>query len=74
MEYTKLGEYLNKRSINKSEVARKTGLNKTRIAELATLKKTKLRADELYLIALAIGVKPCDILEELYSELKLIEE
>ena len=69
MAYTKL--YLHKRSINKSEVARKTGLNKTRVAELATLEKAKPRAEEIYLIALAIGVKPGELLEELYSDLEL---
>ena len=71
MAYTKLGDYLHKRSINKSEVARKTGLNKTRVAELDTLEKAKPRADEIYLIALAIGVKPGELLEELYSDLQL---
>lgn len=71
MPYTALGEYLNARSVNKAEVSRKTGLNKTRIAELATLERAKPRIDELYLIALAIGVDPGDMLKELCTHLKL---
>lgn len=68
---TKLGIYLAKRAINKSEVARRTGLSKVRINELTLNENTKLKASELYLIALAIEIKPCDLLEELYSDLQL---
>ncbi|MEM6643572.1 MAG: helix-turn-helix domain-containing protein, partial [Bacteroidota bacterium] len=63
MEYTKFGEYLSNKAINRAEVARKTGLNKTRLAELATLERAKLRVDELKLISLAIGVDPMEILD-----------
>ncbi|MEM9859933.1 MAG: helix-turn-helix transcriptional regulator [Bacteroidota bacterium] len=68
---TRLGEYLDKKSVNKAEIARKTGLNKTRITELTTLERAKLRADELYLIALAIDVDPCEILNEVCGHLKI---
>ncbi len=68
---TKLGEYLIQKSVNKSEVARKTGLSKPRLSELTLNPTAKLRADELYLIALAIDVAPGDLLEALYNELKL---
>jgi len=68
---TPLGKYLLKRSINKSEVARKTGLSKVRMSELTLNTATKLRADELYLIALAINVDPCEILKEVCGHLKL---
>ncbi len=71
--YTRLGKYFNKKSVNKAEVSRKTGLNKTRIAELATLERAKLRYDELYLIALAIDVDPCEMLEYLCEGLTLKE-
>ena len=71
--YTRLGKYFNKKSVNKAEVSRKTGLNKTRIAELATLERAKLRYDELYLIALAIDVDPCEMLQYLCEGLKLKE-
>jgi DNA-binding Xre family transcriptional regulator len=68
---TKLGEYLAVKSVNKSEVARRTGLSKARINQLTLNDTTKLRADELYLIGLAIGVNPCELLEALYGGLKL---
>ncbi len=68
---TKLGLYLAEKSVNKSEVARKTGLSKARMSELALNESTKLRADELYMIALAIGVSPSDLLEALYGDMKL---
>ena len=70
---TKLGEYLIQKSVNKSEVARKTGLSKPRLSELTLNPSAKLRADELYLIALAIGVKPGELLELLYSDLRLLK-
>jgi putative transcriptional regulator len=35
--------------------------------------KTKLRADELYLIALAIDVNPCEVFNEVCKDLKLKE-
>lgn len=68
---TRLGEYLDKKSVNKAEIARRTGLNKTRITELTTLERAKLRADELYLIALSIDVDPCEILNEVCGHLKI---
>jgi len=68
---TKLGEYLAKKSINKSEVARRTAISKARISELTLNLSTKLRADELYLIALAIDVDPCEIFMEIHKDLKL---
>ncbi|NQX42429.1 Cro/C1-type HTH DNA-binding domain-containing protein [Pedobacter steynii] len=71
---TKLGYYLGQRSVNKSEVARKTGLTKARMNELTLRETSKLRAEELYLIALAINVKPTEMLEEMYHDLTLIEE
>lgn len=68
---TKLGLYLAQKSINKAEVARKTGLTKARMNELTLNDRSHLRAEELYLIALAIGVLPGELLESLYGELKL---
>lgn len=70
---TKLGLYLAQKSVNKSEVARKTGLSKARISELSLNPSTKLRADELYLIAMAIDVDPADLLKALFGDLKLPE-
>ncbi|AEW03397.1 DNA-binding protein [Niastella koreensis] len=67
---TKLGEYLAQKSVNKSEVARKTGLTKARMNELTLNERSHLRAEELYLIALAIDVNPSELLDALYGELK----
>lgn len=68
---TKLGKYLAKKSVNKSEVSRRTGISKARISELTLNTATKLRADELYLIALAINVEPSEVLNEVCGHLKL---
>ncbi len=68
---TELGLFLSRKSVNRSDVSRKTGISKTRLSELANNKSTKLRADELYLIALAIGITPCEIFEEVCKKLKL---
>lgn len=70
---TRLGIYLAKRSINKAEVARKTGLSTKRLSELSLNENTKLKASELYLIALAIKVSPAEFLEEMCGDLKLID-
>ncbi len=68
---TELGLFLAKKSVNRSDVARKTGISKTRLSELSNNKKTKLRADELYLIALAIDADPCEVFTEICKKLKL---
>lgn len=68
---TKLGEYLAKKSINKSEVSRKTGISKPRLSELTLKESAHLRAKELYLIALAIDADPCDILKEVCAGVEL---
>ena len=69
---TKLGTYLAQKSVNKSEVARKTGLSRARMNELTLNDRSHLRADELYLIALAIGVKPIELLEYVCEGVKLV--
>jgi len=71
---TELGLYLSRKSVNRSDVARKTGISKTRLSELSNNLRTKLRADELYLIALAIDVKPDEVLNEVCKELTLVKE
>ena len=70
---TRLGIYLAKRSVNKSEISRKTGISKARLSELTLNSSTRLRADELYLIALAIHAEPSEILEAVCGHLKLGE-
>jgi len=67
---TKLGIYLAQKSVNKSEIARKTGLTKARMNELTLNERSHLRAEELYLIAMAIDVNPCELLDGLFGELR----
>jgi hypothetical protein len=68
---TKLGEYLTRRLVNKAIVARKTGLSKQRMGELTLNEDAKLRAREVYLIALAIEVEPGELFEYVCDGLKL---
>lgn len=68
---TKLGEYLQSKSVNQSEVARKTGLSKARINQLCNNENTRLTAEELYLILLAIDVDPGEQFKALYKEVRL---
>ncbi len=68
---TKFGEYLEKKSVNKAEISRKTGITRVRLTELSTTPTTKIRGEEIYLVALAIDVSPCEMLEELFGHLKL---
>jgi len=68
---TKLGQYLAAKSVNKSEVSRKTGLSKARINSLSMNENSHLRAEELVLISMAVGIDPSEMLKELYGHLKL---
>lgn len=71
---TQLGEYLGRKAVNKSHISRRTGISKQRLSELSINKSTKLRADELYLIAMAIEANPCELLEFVCGYLKLKKE
>ena len=71
---TELGLYLTKKSISKAEVSRKTGISKPRLSELTLNENTHLRAKELYLIALAIDVDPCEMLRAIYGDVTLSEK
>jgi DNA-binding Xre family transcriptional regulator len=68
---TKLGEYFKLKSVNKADIARKAKLTSPRLTELSNNPSAKLRADELYLIALAMDVSPCELLEFVCGGLKL---
>lgn len=70
---TELGSYLSRKSVNRSDVARKTGLSKTRLSELSNNKKTKLKVDELFLIALALDVDPSEVMKDICKNLKLVK-
>ncbi|MFY0602201.1 MAG: helix-turn-helix transcriptional regulator [Cyclobacteriaceae bacterium] len=61
---TELGEYLSRKAINKAEVARKTGISKSRLSQLSVNSTTKLTVDELWKIAEALEIDPCEILKE----------
>lgn len=71
---TRIGEFLQQKSVNRASVSRKTRIGKTRLNELSNNETTKLRADELYLIALATGTKPAELLEFVCGHLKLEED
>jgi len=68
---TTLGQYLEDKSINRAEVSRKTGIAKSRLSLLSTKNNTNLKAEELYLISLAIDANPNEILDRMFSHLKL---
>lgn len=68
---TELGLYLGRKSINKAEISRKTGISASRLSELTLNEGAHLRAKELYLIALAMDVDPCDLLKTVFKDLQL---
>lgn len=70
---TQLGVFFSKKSVKKAEVSRKTGISTSRLSELSNNHSTKLKADELYLIALAVDVQPIEILNQICGHLKLIK-
>ncbi|MDN5211180.1 helix-turn-helix domain-containing protein [Fulvivirgaceae bacterium BMA12] len=69
-QLTRLGQYLEKRAVNKSHVARRTGISKQRLSELSIKMNTLLRADELFMIAIAIEAEPCDLLQFVCGHLR----
>lgn len=71
---TELGLFLAKKSVNKAAISRRTGISKSRLTQLTSNESTKLRADELYLIGLAIDVDPGEMLNEIFKELQLENE
>lgn len=68
---TELGQYLSKKSASKAEISKKTGISKSRMSELTLNPSTQLRARELYLIALALDVDPCEMINEIFKGVKL---
>ena len=71
---TSLGLFLTKKSVNRAMVSRRTGISQARLSQLSSNESTKLRVDELYLIALAIDVDPCELLNEVCKGLELPKE
>ncbi|MEO7989264.1 MAG: helix-turn-helix transcriptional regulator [Chryseolinea sp.] len=74
MKMTLIGEFLAKKSINRASISRKTGISPARLSELSNKESARLTAEELYLIALAIGVNPGELLEYVCTDLKLENE
>ena len=68
---TGIGRYFSKKSVNKADISRKTGISTSRLSLLSRKESAKLKAEELYLIALAIDVNPTEILSEIYGHLTL---
>lgn len=58
----------------REDTHRRTGISQARLSQLSSNETTKLRADELYKIALAIDVDPCEILKELFNDIQLDED
>jgi putative transcriptional regulator len=52
-------------------VSRRTGISQARLSHLTSNESTKLRADELYLIALALDVDPGEMFKEIFKSIKL---
>lgn len=71
---TKLGEYLARRSVSKAAIGRKTGLTRQRVSELCLSETAQLKADEFYLIGLAIQADHMEMLKELFGDLTLKED
>lgn len=71
IKMTELGKYFKHKSVNKSEISRKTGISSARLSELSRNEKTQVRAEELYLIALALDISPIEIIEKLFGNLEL---
>lgn len=68
---TRLGNYLERKAVNKSHISRRTGISKQRLSELSINENTKLRVDELYKIAVAIESNPCELLEYVCGHINL---
>jgi len=66
---TKLGVFFETRSVNRANISRKTGISNQRLSELSNNNNANIRADELYLIAKALDISPCILLELLCDHL-----
>ena len=70
---TILGEYLSAKFINKINISRKIGISKSSLSELERKETTKLKADEFFLINLAICVFLEEISDKTCSHVKSIK-
>ena len=70
---TELGEFFNKKSVNKAEISRRTGISTSRLSELSLKVTARLTVEELYLIALAMDVEPASVFKDICEKIELIE-
>ena len=68
---TKLGVFFDTRSVDRALIARKMGISNQRLSEFSNNSNANLRADEVYLIAIALDMNPCSLLELLCKHLNL---
>ncbi len=68
---TGLGKIFREKLINKSAISRVTGISSARLSELSRNENTIMKAQELYLIALAMETSVEEIADKLYGHLKL---
>lgn len=71
---TELGEFFNKKSVNKAEVSRRTGINASRLSELSLNSKARLTAEEVVLIGKAMDIEPAVLLMEVCKNVELVSE
>jgi len=71
---TEIGKFLSRKSVNKAEISRKTGIGTSRLSDLSLKESARLTVEELYLIALAIDVKPSIVLDEVCKNLELVTQ
>jgi plasmid maintenance system antidote protein VapI len=71
---TELGEFLNKKSVNKAEISRRTGINASRLSELSLNNKARLTAEEVVLIGKAMDIEPSVLLMEVCKNVELVSE
>ena len=68
---TSVGLDLTKKSLNSAKVSRLTGRGQARLNKLTSIDLAKLREDKSYLIVLVTGMNIREILEDVFSGLKL---
>lgn len=71
---TELGEFFNKKSVNKAEVSIRTGINTSRLSELSLNKRARLTAEEVVLIGKAMDIEPAVLLMDVCKNVELVSE
>lgn len=66
---TEEGKLLDRKSVNKTQFARRMGISSSRLSELSLKKSTRLTAEELFLIALTIDSE--EMLKDILKDIKL---